>query len=139
MGEGMDSGDKATNKAMSAAQKYAFFQVFCIPTEEPKDSELDSHSLLPKTAKTEPKRAVVTPAAMPPAPITEAQRKRMFAIARSANWVPDDVKAWLAPKGFTSTTALSWNVYDELCKFMEANRKTVTAPTATTETVSHVQ
>lgn len=33
VGEGMDSGDKATNKAMAAAFKYAFFQTFCIPTE----------------------------------------------------------------------------------------------------------
>ncbi|MEN6081583.1 ERF family protein [Chromobacterium piscinae] len=33
-GEAMDSGDKATNKAMSAAYKYAAFQAFCIPTEE---------------------------------------------------------------------------------------------------------
>lgn len=34
VGEGMDSGDKATNKAMSIAHKYAMFQTFCIPTEE---------------------------------------------------------------------------------------------------------
>ncbi len=34
VGEGMDSGDKATNKAMSAALKYACFQTFCIPTED---------------------------------------------------------------------------------------------------------
>lgn len=34
IGEGMDTGDKATNKAMSIAFKYACFQVFCIPTEE---------------------------------------------------------------------------------------------------------
>lgn len=33
VGEGMDSGDKATNKAMAAAFKYACFQTFCIPTE----------------------------------------------------------------------------------------------------------
>ena len=33
VGEGMDSGDKATNKAMSVAFKYACFQTFCIPTE----------------------------------------------------------------------------------------------------------
>ena len=29
----MDSGDKATNKAMSIAMKYAMFQLFMIPTE----------------------------------------------------------------------------------------------------------
>jgi hypothetical protein len=38
-GEAMDSGDKATNKAMSAAYKYALFQIFCIPTEGDNDSE----------------------------------------------------------------------------------------------------
>ena len=39
VGEGMDSGDKATNKAMAIAIKYACFQVFCIPTEEMKDPD----------------------------------------------------------------------------------------------------
>ena len=34
IGEGMDSGDKATNKAMAIAYKYAMFQIFSIPTEE---------------------------------------------------------------------------------------------------------
>ena len=41
-GEGMDSGDKASNKAMSAAFKYAMFQVFCIPTEEMKDCDAET-------------------------------------------------------------------------------------------------
>ncbi len=31
IGEAMDSGDKATNKAMAVAYKYACFQAFCIP------------------------------------------------------------------------------------------------------------
>lgn len=39
VGEGMDSGDKATNKAMAIAMKYAMFQVFCIPTEEMRDPD----------------------------------------------------------------------------------------------------
>ena len=43
IGEAMDSGDKSCNKAMSAAQKYAFLQIFCIPTEEPKDTENETH------------------------------------------------------------------------------------------------
>lgn len=37
VGEGMDSGDKATNKAMAIAMKYALFQVFCIPTQDDPD------------------------------------------------------------------------------------------------------
>ena len=34
MGEGRDTSDKATNKAMAAAHKYALLQTFCIPTED---------------------------------------------------------------------------------------------------------
>lgn len=48
IGEGMDSGDKATNKAMAIAFKYACFQIFCIPTEEMKDPDAESHDLQPK-------------------------------------------------------------------------------------------
>ena len=44
VGEGMDSGDKATNKAMAIAFKYACFQVFCIPTEEISDPDAESHT-----------------------------------------------------------------------------------------------
>jgi hypothetical protein len=51
IGEGMDSGDKATNKAMSIAFKYACFQVFCIPTEEMKDPDGECHELKPETSQ----------------------------------------------------------------------------------------
>jgi len=55
IGEGMDSGDKASNKAMAVAMKYAMFQVFCIPTEELDDP--DSYSPPPSvTAVTAPPR-----------------------------------------------------------------------------------
>ena len=43
-GEAMDSGDKATNKAMTSAYKYAAFQTFCIPTEA-QDSELNTYEV----------------------------------------------------------------------------------------------
>jgi len=42
IGEGMDSGDKASNKAMAVAFKYACFQVFCIPTEEMHDPDAET-------------------------------------------------------------------------------------------------
>lgn len=41
VGEGMDTGDKATNKAMSVAFKYACFQTFCIPTEDMDDPDAE--------------------------------------------------------------------------------------------------
>lgn len=59
IGEGMDSGDKATNKAMSIAFKYAAFQVFCIPTEEMVDPDAECHEVKPKqqSKKKEPEKA----------------------------------------------------------------------------------
>jgi hypothetical protein len=47
-GEAMDSGDKATNKAMSAAFKYACMQVFCIPTEGNPDADEETHEVAPR-------------------------------------------------------------------------------------------
>lgn len=48
IGEAMDTGDKATNKAMSIAYKYACFQVFNIPTEEMKDPDAECHDVAPQ-------------------------------------------------------------------------------------------
>ena len=60
IGEAMDSGDKASNKALSIGLKYAMLQVFCIPTEDEKDP--DAQSPQPqagsmKPAKPAPKKA----------------------------------------------------------------------------------
>jgi hypothetical protein len=51
-GEAMDSGDKATNKAMSAAYKYACFQAFSIPTESDNDADAHTHTPAPKVSAT---------------------------------------------------------------------------------------
>lgn len=53
-GEAMDSGDKATNKAMSAAFKYACMQAFCIPTEGDNDADAHTHEVTPRKAKDKP-------------------------------------------------------------------------------------
>lgn len=45
-GEAMDSGDKATNKAMSAAYKYAAFMAFAIPTEGDNDADATTHEIV---------------------------------------------------------------------------------------------
>jgi hypothetical protein len=55
-GEAMDSGDKASNKAMSAAYKYALFQLLCIPTEAV-DSEQETHEPAPKRTDVKPAKA----------------------------------------------------------------------------------
>lgn len=50
VGEGADSGDKATNKAMTAALKYALRTLLVIPDNE--DGDADSPQLAPKKVAT---------------------------------------------------------------------------------------
>lgn len=52
-GEAMDSADKATNKAMSAAYKYAALMAFAIPTEGDNDADATTHEVAPQRT-TEP-------------------------------------------------------------------------------------
>lgn len=51
-GEAMDSADKATNKAMSAAYKYAAMQAFAIPTEGDNDADAVTHDVQAQAKET---------------------------------------------------------------------------------------
>jgi hypothetical protein len=67
-GEGMDSADKATNKAMSAAYKYMAFMTFCIPVEGMVDADSETpESTQPVKVKAKqaapPKRTFASPEA----------------------------------------------------------------------------
>lgn len=55
-GEAMDSGDKASNKAMSVAYKYAMFQLLCIPTEAV-DPDSQVHEVEPAKPAAKPASA----------------------------------------------------------------------------------
>lgn len=70
-GEAMDSSDKATNKAMSAAYKYACLQAFCIPTEGDNDSENQTPEVKPK----------ITPTAGVWESLSEEERNKLTAVA----------------------------------------------------------
>ncbi len=94
-GEAMDSGDKATNKAMSAAYKYMAMQLFCIPTEGDNDADSQTHEVATRAASYSnpaPKPAASAPAkpALPayPEALEQAERdeliKRIKAIAPAA-------------------------------------------------------
>ena len=60
IGEAMDTGDKASNKALSVGLKYALLQVFCIPTEDEKDP--DAQSPEPQAGSMKPAPAKKAPA-----------------------------------------------------------------------------
>ena len=109
IGEGMDSGDKASNKAMSVAYKYALFQLLCIPTEtvDP-DSEVHpdvlpkgrqaaprqtpAGSQAPAPRNTAPAAQVSQQATLPPQANTPVQKQETAEdAARKAQFVKDGV------------------------------------------------
>jgi len=65
-GEAMDSADKATNKAMSAAYKYAAMMAFAIPTEG--DNDADAHTPAPVARVERPAQARQELSKAPPTP-----------------------------------------------------------------------
>ena len=63
IGEGMDSADKSSNKAMAVAMKYAVYQLFCIPTEDMAKDDPDGYippNSAPKPVKVTTSQAVPT-------------------------------------------------------------------------------
>ena len=106
IGEGMDSGDKATNKAMAIAMKYALFQVFCIPTDEMKDPDSE-------TPEQSTKKSSVTDNK-----ISEADAKKVEAMMKEMGWNVEELlqKNYKIPK----TTDLTASQY---VKILEAIKK----------------
>lgn len=81
VGEAMDSGDKSSNKAMSAALKYALLQIFCVPTEAD-DADADSHEL-----KNRPNGNTVRPNTVP---ADEAPSPTLFWLLQREYGVPKE-------------------------------------------------
>jgi hypothetical protein len=99
-GEAMDSGDKATNKAMSAAYKYAAFQAFCIPVEGDNDADSHTHEVAPKRPAAAPRPAALA---------SEAQLRKLWATARGAlgEGAQDELKGHIAALGLESSKQLT--------------------------------
>lgn len=57
VGEATDTGDKAANKAMASAYKYALTETFAIPTSDAKDTEQNHPELSPRAEQTAPAAA----------------------------------------------------------------------------------
>ena len=106
IGEGMDSGDKATNKAMAIAMKYALFQVFCIPTDEMKDPDSETPEQSTKKSNTTDNQ------------ISEEDAKKVEAMMKEMGWNVEE----LLQKNYkiSKTTDLTASQY---VKILEAIKK----------------
>lgn len=118
-GEAMDSADKATNKAMSAAYKYAAFQAFCIPTEG--DNDADAHTPEPGKRIEQPAHDAGDGRQGSSRLISDPQRKRFYAIAKSHGWRDDEIKTLLKDTcGVERTDEIPLAQYDKLVARLEA-------------------
>lgn len=105
VGEGMDSGDKASNKALSAGFKYACFQTFCIPTEELlSDSDKDTPE--ENTKKTD-KKNTSPPKKQPeqkPQLVTDAMIKALCGEMDRTGLSTEKLFKWLKVNDFEEIT-----------------------------------
>lgn len=107
IGEGMDSGDKASNKAMSVAYKYALFQLLCIPiaTVDPDEHDNPEHDA--NAPQAQPRGQRVDPQAV----AAQSERwKRIFG-ARGNLLTPEEWIGWarrVTESQFDPTKASQW-------------------------------
>lgn len=110
-GEGMDTGDKSANKAMSAAFKYACFQTFCIPTEEmddpdaerPEETAEKENSDKKQPVKQEPKKTDAKKEEVPEHPKKEQEAGN----AKITEAMLSDIRAEQKRTGVSDNTILS--------------------------------
>lgn len=79
--EGVDPGDKGTNKALSAAFKYALMQTFCIPTEDMAEADKDNATVDGSAKKTTKSSAKLSPTKESTEPVSEKKSFRRKAKA----------------------------------------------------------
>jgi hypothetical protein len=111
LGVGMDSGDKAANKAMAIAHKYALLQIFCVPTVETDDPDKDTHDIKPEPP--------TQPAQKPSGVISAAQLTRLKTIASKSGKAPDELKAIIAVFGYESSKDIRPVDYEKICEEIE--------------------
>ena len=115
-GEAMDAGDKATNKAMSAAYKYACVQTFCIPITGD-DPDAHTHEIAGKPKERAKPREVAQPSLSVPA--APPKPKRLEDIVAPLSTRPGGMFGY--GKKFVDTP---WNVMksSDLEWFLNADR-----------------
>lgn len=95
LGEGADSGDKSSNKAMTCAFKYALRQTFAIETGDDPDKDQNHEYIQPKVE-----------AKAPPAPKTEASKLvKLLSDARMATTYAQCLVFYASAKKMDATAA----------------------------------
>lgn len=97
-GEAMDSADKATNKAMSAAYKYAAFQAFAIPTEGDNDADATTQPQI----KPEPKMPNL-------ASVQDSELKSTVSSVADMSWLESEFNGYTTLQELTAAFSKAYN------------------------------
>ena len=81
--------------------------------------EVERDSVEDEDHPARPRTSVPASARTSTARISEPQRKRMWAIAKSAGWTEDEVRSLLTRHGFEHSDEVTRDRYDDLCKELE--------------------
>ena len=85
IGEAMDSSDKASNKAMSAAYKYAALMTFAIPTEGDNDADAQTHEVVADQGQSQRGAVSPDPQAVSITLVTDEQMVRIQSLVQATN------------------------------------------------------
>lgn len=141
-GEGQDyGGDKATNKAMAAAYKYAMCLGLAIPVDETTLDDADSDEGSNTNIADKEKPAATTTAGAnrklstkpdphtqrPDDPISEQQRERIIATAKVCGMGAKDITAILASKGIAKLADLTSAGADKMIAALDKKAREMAA------------
>lgn len=143
-GEGMDyGGDKATNKALAAAFKYAMFLGLCIPIKGPEidDSDRDQPGEKSESQQSHPhvdENKKVGLAASEPetpkpgdysqsvhGPCRKDQIERIVQLAKDTNMPKEALAASLKKRSVSRISELTWRQAEDLIEALQEKRRTI--------------
>ena len=111
---GMDLS-QVTGATSSYARKYALNGLFCI--DDTKDADTDAFKKQQDRGNNKPQNTYQKPVQQTPKLISEAQRKRLFAIANGNNEI---AKRVLERHGYEKTEQIKVTDYEKICNEIEA-------------------
>ena len=112
--KGMDLS-QVTGASSSYARKYALNGLFCI--DDTKDADTDAYKKQQDKENNKAQNTYQKPVQQAPKIISEAQRKRLYAIANGNNEV---AKRVLARYGYESSEQIKVSDYEKICDEIEA-------------------
>jgi len=116
-GEGIDYGDKGSNKCAAIAHKYALIQVFAIPTGNGDDPDREAHEIRPGGGSS------YHPSSGKSKKVTDPQIKRLYKIMDGSGYNMGEIREMVFEQyGKESLDEMTMAEYDTVCKVVQLGK-----------------